>query len=82
MEATDSEVKHVLTVYLNNVATKSPSETLLLWVVELIVGEVPWVFDFRLGHVLTTEKPRFSVQTTVKKIRNSPIGSIPPLKIY
>lgn len=61
MEATDSEVSawKAVTVYLNNVATKSPPETLLFGIVELIIGEVPWVLYFRLGHILSTQTSQF-----------------------
>lgn len=61
MEATDSEVNvwKAVTVYLNNVATKSPPETLLFGIVELIIGEVPWVLYFRLGHILSTQTSQF-----------------------
>lgn len=38
--------------YLNDVATECPSQALLFRIVELIIGEVPGVFHFRLGHVL------------------------------
>lgn len=48
-------LKHLFPVHLNNVATKSPPETLLFRIVELIIGEVPWVLYFRLGHILTTQ---------------------------
>lgn len=39
--------------YLNNVATEGPPQALLFRIVELIIGEVPGVLHFRLGHVLS-----------------------------
>ncbi len=39
--------------YLNDVTTKGSPQALLFRIVELIIGEVPGVLDFRLGHVLS-----------------------------
>lgn len=50
-------LKHLFTVHLNDIATKGPPETLLLRIVEFIVGEVPGVFHFRLGHILIETSP-------------------------
>lgn len=41
------------TAYLNDVATERPPQALLFRIVELIIGEVPRVLHFRLGHVLS-----------------------------
>lgn len=65
------QLKHLFIVYLNNVATKSPPETLLFWIVELIIGEVPWVLYFRLGHILTIQTSRFLVWIRFKQIWKS-----------
>lgn len=78
MYETDSKVSiYIFTFYLNNVATKSPPETLLFRIVELIIGEVPWVLYFRLGHILITQTPRLSVRITnrFKQIWKSQIGT-------
>lgn len=38
--------------HLNDVTTKGSSQALLFGIVELIVGQVPGIFNLRLGHVL------------------------------
>lgn len=44
---------YLFVVYLNDVATEGPPETLLFRIVELIIGEVPGILDFRLRHILS-----------------------------
>lgn len=54
-------------MYLNDVATKGPPQALLFRIVELIIGEVPGILHFRLWHVLSWEKPYFSLKITTFK---------------
>lgn len=74
-DSKSKQLKHLFIVYLNNVATKSPPETLLFWIVELIIGEVPWVLYFRLGHILTIQTSQFLVWIRFKQIWKSKIGT-------
>lgn len=48
--------------YLNDVATERAPQTLLFGIVELIVGQVPGVLHFRLGHILSWEKAYFPLK--------------------
>lgn len=38
--------------YLDDVSSKGAPKPLLFGVVELIVGQIPWIFDLWLGHIL------------------------------
>lgn len=72
-------LKNVFTVHLNDIATKGPPEALLLRIVELIVGEIPGVFHFRLGHILI-ETSHHQIRTIVTFTEYLKIGLVITVK--
>lgn len=54
--------------YLDDVASKGPSKSLLFRVVKLIIGEVPGILHLWLRHVLTSVKQR------VRRVSNKHIN--------
>lgn len=56
--------------YLDDVASKGSSKSLLLRVVKLIIGEVPGILHLGLGHVLISVKQR-GKQVSNKHIKQS-----------
>lgn len=62
-------------IYLNDVATKRSPQTLLFWIVELIIGKVPRILHLRLRHILLEEKEKSKLQIC-KKTKDMMVLSI------